>query len=224
MQVYALPPRVRGIIFDIDGTLYRHEGYMKSQTRIQIERLAERLGRPFGEVDREVKTCAERLARENGGRKTSLANTLKACFGIPVETSVAWREELLTPEQYLGLDGRLVETFLTLSERSLAMAAVTNNPGSIGRRTLAALGVERFFSIVIGLERTGLSKPAIEPFELASRELGLPFPELVNVGDRLHVDLELPLAAGLGGILVESMEDLYALPEALSDRIEPGTV
>jgi FMN phosphatase YigB (HAD superfamily) len=224
MQVFSLPVRVRGIIFDIDGTLYRHEGYMKSQTRVQIERLAARLGRPFEDVDREVRACAERLALENGGRKTSLANTLKTCFAIPVETSIAWREELLAPERYLGLDERLVETFRTLSERNIATAAVTNNPGSIGRRTLAALGVERFFRIVIGLERTGISKPALEPFRLASRELGMAFSELVNVGDRRHVDLELPLAAGLGGILVESMEDLYALPDTLADRIDPGTV
>ena len=214
MKIYSLPRHVRGIIFDIDSTLYRNDEYVRSQTRVQLERLAGLRGISYEELKKELRDFQTAMAEVRGGHKPSLANTLKEGFGISIETSVKWREELLEPEKYLIPDQRLRDTLEILSSRC-RLAALTNNPSSVGRRTLSALGVEDLIPDLIGLEETGMSKPVLEPFRLIAARMNLDFSEMINVGDRWHVDLELPLSAGLGGVLVESMDDVYTLPGIL---------
>jgi phosphoglycolate phosphatase/putative hydrolase of the HAD superfamily len=38
----------------------------------------------------------------------------------------------------------------------------------------------------------------------------------VSIGDRCDIDIALPLELGMGGILVEGVEDVYALGEIFS--------
>jgi phosphoglycolate phosphatase/putative hydrolase of the HAD superfamily len=38
----------------------------------------------------------------------------------------------------------------------------------------------------------------------------------VSVGDRYDIDIALPLELGMGGILVDGVEDVYTLPEVWS--------
>jgi FMN phosphatase YigB (HAD superfamily) len=107
----------------------------------------------------------------------------------------------------------------SLNEK-FVIAAITNNSRGIGIRTLRVLGVESFFREVIGLDCTLVSKPHIKPFKLLSGRLGIPFEQMVSIGDRMAVDIELPVSLGMGGILVASLEDVYGLPGALEARGE----
>ena len=129
MKIYSLPRHVRGIIFDIDSTLYRNDEYVRSQTRVQLERLAGLRGISYEELKKELRDFQTAMAEVRGGHKPSLANTLKEGFGISIETSVKWREELLEPEKYLIPDQRLRDTLEILSFRC-RLAALTNNPSS----------------------------------------------------------------------------------------------
>ena len=70
---------------------------------------------------------------------------------------------------------------------------LTNNPTSIGRRTLQALGVERFFPIVIGLDTIAEPKPTMIPFRIVSQTYDVPLTEMVSIGDRFAIDIQLPV-------------------------------
>jgi phosphoglycolate phosphatase/putative hydrolase of the HAD superfamily len=59
------------------------------------------------------------------------------------------------------------------------------------------------------------SKPASEPYLLAAQAAGTPPAACVSVGDRYDVDLAVPLALGMGAILVVGVEDVYALPDVI---------
>jgi putative hydrolase of the HAD superfamily len=54
------------------------------------------------------------------------------------------------------------------------------------------------------------------PFRIVSDRLQVPFVEMVSIGDRVAVDLELPIENGMGGILIECIADVYELPNVLS--------
>ena len=213
MTLYRLPDDIRGLVFDIDSTLYSNLDYNEEQRRVLVERLAAEQGRDTGAVESEIEAYQRAHAREHQGQKPSLGNTFLA-FGVAIATSVHWREELLRPEAFLRPDHRLERALDRLAAR-YGLIAVTNNPVSIGRRTLSCLGVGRFFSTVIGLDTAGVSKPHERPFRLAAQSLRLPANTLVSIGDRYEVDLESPLAMGMGGILVEEIEDIYSLPDVL---------
>jgi FMN phosphatase YigB (HAD superfamily) len=115
----------------------------------------------------------------------------------------------------------------------------------VGFASLEALGVKDFFSVIVGLDDTLASKPDPAPFILAARRLRAlreaasppsaraeapsspealaagtaaqesPFAGLVSLGDRYDVDLAPALALGMGAILVESVSEIYSLPEIL---------
>jgi phosphoglycolate phosphatase/putative hydrolase of the HAD superfamily len=210
MQLYKLHSPIRALIFDMDGTLYTHKTYLQSQIDGIINRLAQVRGETFEETKAAVESCREKKALEQGGRKISLGNALEF-FGISVAESVRWREELIEPALYLREDGELKKTLGLLAEKR-PLALVTNNPVLVARKTLACLGVAGFFPVVIGLDTCWVSKPHAEPFRKAAELLGVPPESCVSIGDRYDIDLALSLELGMGGILVDGVEDVYALP------------
>lgn len=217
MVTYALPSFVEGLIFDMDLTLYRNQAYYESQITNQISLLAADLHWTVDELQTKLTRWDEEFRKVNDGRKPSFGNTLLGAVGYSIENSVELRRRAIRPEDYLGKDLSL-EAALAELESRCKLVLVTNNPSDIARRTLSVLGVERFFPRIIGLDEAGHSKPHPAAFDLAFQALEIPADRIVSVGDRFAVDLEVPLSRGSGGILVESMEDVYSLPRVLLGR------
>jgi phosphoglycolate phosphatase/putative hydrolase of the HAD superfamily len=214
----------------MDGTLYSHAAYLASQTELPLRRLARLRGKTYEARRAEFDACRAAWKREHrdetGG--LSMGNAFRA-FGISIAENVKWREELYEPERYLAEDRRLREVLLRLSGGAgedrpadspgalprFLLAVLTNNPVSVARRTLRCLGVEDCFSVVIGLDTCMVSKPHRVPFQRAAESLGLPLERCVSIGDRYEIDIALPLEMGMGGVLVDGVEDVYTLPELL---------
>jgi phosphoglycolate phosphatase/putative hydrolase of the HAD superfamily len=214
MITYTLPARVHGLIFDMDLTLYRNEAYYASQVNNQVVLLAEELGWPVEALEARLKEWDRTFRQDNRGKKPSFGNTLLGALGYPIEKSVELRRRAVRPEDYLVEDPRL-EAALAELQPLFRLVLVTNNPSDIAVRTLRVLGVQKYFPQIVGLETTGHSKPHPAAFDLAYQSLGLPPEQVVSVGDRFPVDIEVPLERGSGGILVESMDDVYSLPRIL---------
>jgi phosphoglycolate phosphatase/putative hydrolase of the HAD superfamily len=214
MKIYRIPESLSCIIFDIDSTLYTNAEYARDQVDVQLRHFAGLRGESFEDASAMV----EAFRREHEaahGKRLSLGNAL-IHFGIPISESIRWREDLLEPAEYLIPDAGLQDTLIELSRRYL-LVAVTNNPVIPARKTLDALGVSVFFPHVIGLDTTGVSKPHEKPFLAAAKWANAGVKECLSVGDRYDIDIALPLEMGMGGILVDGVEDVYALPELLTD-------
>ncbi|GHV75817.1 haloacid dehalogenase [Spirochaetia bacterium] len=209
MKCYKLPAHIAALIFDMDGTLYTHEEYLQGQIDGLIRRLGQVRGKSFETMRDAVEAYQDAWARDHGGRKCSLGNSLEA-FGISVEESVKWREELIEPGLYIREDRNLQKTLGLLGE-TFSLAVITNNPVPVARKTLAALGVTGYFPVIIGLDTCWVSKPHTAPFIKAAELLGVPPSACVSIGDRYDIDLLPPLELGMGGILVDGVEDVYEL-------------
>lgn len=209
MTLFAIPSEVHALIFDIDSTLYTHRAYADHQIEVLIRRLALERGQSYDAMTAAIQDYRRQWEQDHGGKKISLANTFTA-FGVSIEESIRWREDLIVPENFLAPDPRLRQTLLDLGT-SARLGIVTNNPAQIGRRTLRALGVEDCFRTVVGLDSCGVSKPHRLPFAKVSEELGVDERFCVSVGDRYDIDIALPLEMGMGGILVDGVEDVYQL-------------
>ena len=213
MQVFRLPTVVEALIFDIDNTLYSHDGYCRLQVELLVRRFAERRGVSFEDARALIEKEKHKYTAGHHGAQTSIANIMSA-LGVSIEENARWRDELFSPEDYLKPDEKTIGAVKKLSSL-FALAAVTNNTVGIGRRTLTALGLHGLIPLIIGLDSCYVSKPAKEPFETALRELGASPCRSVSLGDRYDVDLEVPLSMGMGGILIEGSADLHALPAML---------
>jgi len=218
MRLWKVPTSPKALIFDLDSTLYTNPEYARFQTRILVERLAARRGGTPEATEALLDTLRAEGKRKDG-IETSLGN-LFLVLGISIEESVAWREELIRPAEWLVPDPRLERSLSALSLR-LPLCLVTNNPRSIGVASLQALGVLGCFKFVVGLDDTGRSKPDPAPFSLAAGRLAVDSSLIVSIGDREDVDIRPALALGMGGILVESVEDVYSLPRRLFEACRP---
>jgi FMN phosphatase YigB (HAD superfamily) len=216
MKIVFLPQKIEGLVFDIDLTLYGSKEYYNSQIDLLITELAKEPGKPLEEALKDIDNFKKHYSDTYGGRKPALGQIFLH-FGVSIEKNCEWRTKLFRPEDYLSHDERLVETLTTLAE-SYSIGSVTNNTTPIALRTLDVLGVRSFFAVIVGLDRSHAVKPSIVPFEIASKEMRIPLTRLVSIGDRMEVDIELPVGRGMGGILVENMEDVYALTEILAGK------
>jgi phosphoglycolate phosphatase/putative hydrolase of the HAD superfamily len=216
MIAYRIHATLRAIVFDIDGTLYTHEEYMRRQIEDVIDRLASDRREDGSTVRERIAAYRDACAAEHDGTRPSLGNTFAELFGVSLEQSAAWRAEVIQPEAFLGPDPALRATLRALSAPA-HLAALTNNPVSIGHRTLATLAVREYIDPLVGLDSTFRSKPNPEPFQEVMSRLPFAWSETLFVGDRFEVDLQLPLYYGAGAILVEGVSDVYRLPHALAE-------
>lgn len=215
MKIYKIPTDLRAFIFDIDSTLYTNQAYAFEQVDCQVRQFAKERGISADEARRMVAEYRKQFAAEHNGSKVSLGNTLLS-FGVPIEQSVQWRRELLEPADFLNRDEKLIEE-LKILQKKYQLICVTNNPVLPARKTLDALGISEFFPEIIGLDTCFKSKPALEPFETAverlskSSESGIKAENCIAIGDRYDMDIALPLKMGMGGILVNGVEEVYQI-------------
>jgi len=226
VTIYRIPPVIRAILFDIDGTLYTNAAYVRFQQDVLMEELA----RVSGESVQAVTSALDAARTQNPGKTGSLGNAM-AALGIDIATSVEWRNRLIDPGKFLKPDPLLRQTLSGLTDVSrqrqstsrgtlndetpLVLMAVTNNPRRTGEATLDALGVLDLFKRVVGLDDTMKSKPAREPYLLAASLAGVENARCISIGDRYEVDLAVPLELGMGAVLVSGVEDVYRLPATL---------
>ncbi len=213
-RFYSVPSGLKAIIFDIDSTLYTNAEYAFEQVDCQVRRFASLRGITNDQARKMVADYRKKYARENGGKKVSLSNTLLS-FGVSIEQSVQWRRELIEPADFLGKDKQLQEALAALGRR-YKLLCVTNNPVLPAQKTLDALGVADLIEVLVGLDTCNLSKPAKEPFVLAAKKAGVSPSCIVSVGDRYDLDLAPALELGMGGILVRGVSDVYRLPDLLA--------
>lgn len=215
MKIYKIPEQLKAIIFDIDSTLYTNQAYAFEQIDCQVREFAKLRNITADEARRMVADYRKKYAAEHDGKKVSLGNTLKS-FGIPIEQSVEWRNKLMFPEHYLSTDEKLIAELKLLSQK-YKLICVTNNPVYPARKTLEAIGISDFFPEIVGLDTCFKSKPAPEPFLLAAEKMNSKPENCLAIGDRYDLDIALPMKLGMGGLLVDGVEDLYGLNEKLSN-------
>ena len=215
IKIFKIPQNLKTIIFDIDSTLYTSPAYAFEQVDIQLRYWAKKRGITAREARNEISEFRKNWTKQHDGKKISLGNTLKN-FGVTIQESVEMRKNLLEPANFLSRDEKLIETIKILKQK-YKIICVTNNPVLPARKTLDALGISELIPKIIGLDTSGKSKPALEPFQLALDETGSKAEECLSVGDRYDMDLSLPLEMGMGAILVDGVSDVYLLPEILKE-------
>lgn len=209
MKYFNLPEKIETLIFDIDSTLYTNEAYAFEQIDCQVRHLAKLRGISDDECRHLVAQKRKEYADSHDGQKISLGNVLVG-LGVSIEDSIKWRNELYNPSEYLSFDQQLEKKMRELKEK-YKIICVTNNPTFVARKTLEVIGISPFVEHIVGLDTCKKSKPAKEIF-LKAMELTDSIPETsVSVGDRFDIDLKLPLEMGMGGILVDGVEDVYKI-------------
>lgn len=176
---------IRGILFDLDGTLFAREVAFWSWLREEAGTLALDWAR-----------IAELDARGHGP-KAPLLEHLALALNWP-ERSLDARLQRLRRGVLRSArpDARLRE-LLTRLRRSYRLGVVTNGTAHSQRGKLRGLHIEEFFDPVIVSEEIGYRKPEFAIFRRATRGWSIPHAEVLFVGDDSLKDIGGARGAGM---------------------------
>jgi phosphoglycolate phosphatase len=196
--------RIRGVVFDKDGTLFDFQATWGAWSRGMIEaesggdpaqvvRIAEALGYDLTSsrfhpssvvIAATTETVAERL--------------LEVIPGVGKEELMARMDAraALAPQVEAAPLGRLLAR---LRDMGLSLGIATNDTEEPARRHLRAAGVEEMFDFIAGYDTGWGGKPGPGQLLAFARAAGIEPSACAMVGDSLH-DLAAARAAGMVGV------------------------
>lgn len=217
MKIFDLPKDVRCIAFDLDGTLYTNEEYLKDQYRLMTEKLAKENSLSFDEMKEEVDRWREDFSRKSNGKRATFGDMLSRRYGHSIDKIAAWRDELFIPQNYLKPNPELQKCLKEL-KRDYVLSVASNNARGVVKNTLLALGIHDEIDCYVGIDDSRESKPSSRPYQLICELLKMSPENTVSVGDRYDADIAPALEIGMGGILVEHVDEVYLLKDRLKSN------
>ena len=209
---------IRGVVFDVDDTLYLERDYVRSGF--------EHVARVAGSGDEEVAAVGRWLwsAYEAGIRGDTFDRLLAAFPAIAHRQSVpelvaAYRTH--TPAIHLT-DGT-AELLDGLAARGLRLGALTDGPIESQSAKARALGLDRWFDPIVLTAALGPSahKPGTIGFAAIAAEWALPAAELAYVGDNPLKDFAGPRSMGWLTVRLRGPDQLHRELEAPDPAFEP---
>jgi putative hydrolase of the HAD superfamily len=203
---------IRGIVFDLDGTLYVSEPFAATIQEAAVGYIALIKGVGGDEARLLMVATKTRLSETHGVTPTLSAVCIE--LGGSIRDLHTVLEAQLRPESYLVRDERVIALLERLSRR-FELCVYTNNNRALTTRIIAYLGLDGFFRHIFAIDDRWLAKPDEEMMERVLDRLGLAPVEALFVGDRYDVDLRLPEQRGCPVYLSQNVEQLLRLEELL---------
>ncbi|GFE62207.1 HAD family hydrolase [Geobacter sp. AOG2] len=204
---------IRGIVFDLDGTLYVSDPFAATIQEVATGYIASLKGVSGDEACSLMAATRSRLCETHG--ITPTLSTVCTELGGNIRELHAVFESRLRPESYLVRDERVIILLERLSQR-FELSLFTNNNRALTTRIIGYLGLDVFFRHIFAIDDQWLAKPDESMLEQVLTRLGLTPAEALFVGDRYDVDLRLPEQRGCPVYLSQSVEQLLRLEELLN--------
>jgi len=190
------PGKIKGIVFDLDGTLIHSSIDFPKMKRHMID-ILEANGVPQGllttkNLNVEIFEKAERAWDEKGKPESER-------IGVRAQLEKAMNqgeiEAIATVEQV----EEATETVRTLKEKGYKLAILTRSHHAYAVEALKKIGAYKYFDLIIGRNETPKPKPYAEAMEHTAELMGVRLDEVVLVGDHR---LDMMSAANAGCLFV----------------------
>jgi putative hydrolase of the HAD superfamily len=186
---------IRGVFFDLDGTLYDRDASIRRVVELQFEAFRPEL--PGVSKSQFIERLLE-LDAHGHNRPLGLYQELAEELGF--DGDVADRLEADFRSSYFQSCHLFPDTLPTLDElraRGKKIGVITNGPTHWQQGKLDALGIASVFDTILISEVEGVQKPDPRIFARALERCGLRASESIFVGDHPDADIAGAKAAGL---------------------------
>ncbi len=204
---------LKGIVFDLDGTLYvcdRFAAEIQAAASAYIAALKQISSAEAGLM---MAAARLRLTEESGTVQTISAVCTE--LGGDVTDLHYFFEQNLQPEAYLVRDERVIRLLERLAEK-FSLSIYTNNNRVLTTRIMNFLGLNGLVDDIFTIDDMWRGKPDMEMVRRVLALLDLSPREALFVGDRYDVDLRLPERLGCPVYLSQNLEQLLRLEELLT--------
>ena len=107
-----------------------------------------------------------------------------------------------------------VEPVLTVLAQSFRLGIVTNGAGDLQRAKLEAMGIGRFFEVIVASTDADVGKPHPRVFTLALEGLSVEASHALMIGDSVSRDIDGARAAGIDAIWLDRGDEAWPLSDA----------
>lgn len=204
---------IRGIVFDLDGTLYVNDRFAAEIQNAAASYIAGVTGLTRGEAGELMAATRQRLIEESGTVQTLSA--VCAAVGGSVPDLHRHFERTLRPEACLVRDERVIRLLERLAGK-YSLYIYTNNNRVLTTRIMDYLGLDGLVRGIFTIDDSWRGKPDEGMVKKVLEEVGLAPGETLFVGDRYDVDLRLPERLGCPVYLSQNLEQLLRLEELLT--------
>lgn len=188
---------IRGVIFDLDDTLYSEKQYIKSGFKAVAEYLgnisyAEKLWDYYSKNLSPINYLLDEL---------SLRCKEKECVEV-------YREH--TPD--ISLYDNVLELINALKNRNIKVGIITDGRVSGQKKKIEALHLDNYMEDIIITDELGgpqFRKPCDVAFRILQRRWNIPFEQLVYLGDNLAKDFKAPKQLGMKTVYFENTDGIY---------------
>jgi phosphoglycolate phosphatase len=176
--------KIKGIVFDLDGTLIHSDIDFPKMKRRMIEILEDR-DIPKGMFTPKQTTVvilaeADEIWSEQGKEEAEIAEIHEA---LEKTMNHGELEAISTVEEVKGASDAL----RLLKERGYMLAVLTRSHHTYAVEALKKIGAHEYFDLILGRNETRKPKPNAEALRHTSELLGLSLEEILFVGDN-HID------------------------------------
>ena len=203
---------IRGVVFDLDGTLYVNESFVAEIQNAAVGYIAILKGIEISEAAQLMASTRQQLCKKLGTDQTLSAVCTE--LGGTVQQLHRHFQETLQPEAFLARDDRVVDLLQRLSQR-YSLFIYTNNNRLLTERIVSLLGFDEMFSRIFTIDDSWQGKPDQQMLVRLLDQIALKPGEVLFVGDRYDVDLQLPEQLGCPVQLSQSVEQLLSLKKLL---------
>lgn len=195
---------IKAAIFDLDGTLLDRDESVKKFITDQFDRLKEFLDHIPQETY--IKRFIE-LDHRGYVWKDKVYQQVVKEFQIK---GITWQELL---EDYISMFKNncipfpnLIPVLEALKGKDLQLGIITNGKGQFQMDNIRALGIEKYFDIILVSEWEGIKKPDPRIFMKAMAQLNLKAKQCIFVGDHPENDVNAARNVGMIGIWKKDLE------------------
>jgi beta-phosphoglucomutase-like phosphatase (HAD superfamily) len=180
-----VPPRIRGLIFDCDGTLV-------DSMPLHMEAWESSMRSHGGTYDHDF------FFSRKGMNEEEIVAQYNACHGrdLDIRAVVADKHRHFRRHMHKLAPIRIVTDLVHRYENVLPMAVVSGGKGVIVRRELEVIGMRRLFRAILTADDPFKQKPAPDMFLAAAKLLAVP-PSLCQVFEDGDLGLSAAVAAGM---------------------------
>ena len=188
---------VNAVVFDLDDTLYSEKDYVRSGYRavagyLGDESYSDKLWGYFEAGKPAIDALLDELGRQD---------EKSVCLEV-------YREHKPDIKLYPGV----AEMICGFKDKGYKIGMITDGRPNGQRNKIAALGVDKLIDDIIITDELGgaqFRKPCDIAFRIMQKRLGVPYKNMVYVGDNASKDFTACKELGMKGILFANTEGLY---------------
>ena len=199
---------IKGVVFDLDDTLYSEKdyvrsGYAKIEEYLGVSGATDKLWKYFEEGKPAIDSYLKELGRES---------EKDACLDI-------YRNQQPDIKLYDGVADMLKE----LRDKGYKIGIITDGRPEGQRNKIAALGLEQLIDDIIITDELGgtqFRKPNDISFRIMQNRWRMSFEAMVYVGDNVNKDFQAPKQLGMKRIWMKNTDGLYFKDDDFMDSVD----